>query len=700
MSNWLQELCGGAFMPHGQCYLWQSDLIALHAIADSLIALSYFAIPLIILGFVHKRKDIPFRSVFLMFGVFIVACGTTHLIEVWTIWHPAYWLGGWVKAFTAVVSIATAIALVRIVPLVLSLPSHEDLWRVNAELEERVRLRTADLTAANEHLRAEADQRRQAETDVRRLNASLEERVGELSTLFDLMPIGIAIADDPACRQLHYNRALAAMLRTPLPADGQPFVATRATTGHFKILKDGEECPPDKLVMLKAIAANAPVLNSEKTVVFDDGRKLDLLASAVPLRDPAGNVRGCIAIVMDVTAQKYAEEERIAFERHLQETQKLEGLGVLAGGIAHDFNNLLTGILGNASIARMELAPHQTGIDTTLDHVEQAARRAADLCKQLLAYAGKGRFVIRPVNITRLVKETAPLLEVSISKKVMLQLHLAPDLPYFQADDTQIRQVLMNLVINGAEAIADRSGTVTVQTGEIHAGKEYLDRMALPDPLAPGHYVTLEVSDTGSGMSPETLAKIFDPFFTTKFTGRGLGLAAVHGIVRGHKGGIKVYTEPGRGTTFKLLFPASNTEPSALLDPAHSKHPWTGTGRILVVDDEPAIRTVAERVLTRAGFSVTLACDGMEAVELFKKTPDDFRAALLDLTMPRMDGTETLRELHALKPSFPVILTSGFNEQATIQSLVGRGLAGFLPKPFSSDMLLEKIRAALEKTAQ
>ena len=699
MPNWLQELCGGVFMPHGQCYLWQSDLIRLHAIADSLIALSYFAIPLIILGFVRKRKDIPFRSIFLMFGVFIVACGTTHLIEVWTIWHPAYWLSGWVKAFTAIVSIATAIALVRIVPVVLTLPSHDDLRRVNAELEERVRLRTADLTTANEQLRAEADQRRQAETDVRRLNASLEERVGELSTLFDLMPVGIAIADDPACRQLRHNRALAAMLRTPLPSDGQPFVATRATTGHFKILKDGEECPPDKLVMLRAVAANAPVLNSEKTIVFDDGRKLDILASAVPLRDPAGNVRGCIAIVMDATEQKHLEAERLAFERHLQETQKLEGLGVLAGGIAHDFNNLLTGILGNASIARMELAPHQTGIDTSLDHVEQAARRAGDLCKQLLAYAGKGRFVIKPVNITRLVEETASLLEVSISKKVQLQLHLAPGLPSFQADSTQIRQVLMNLVINGAEAIGDRSGTVTVQTGEIHATKEYLERLAFSDPLAPGHYVTLEVSDTGSGMPPETLARIFDPFFTTKFTGRGLGLAAVHGIVRGHKGGIKVYTEPGRGTTFKLLFPADKAVSSATASPFHTPHSWSGTGRILVVDDEPAIRTVAEQVLLRAGFSVTLACDGMEAVELFQKSPADFRAVLLDLTMPRMDGTETLRALHAIKPGLPIILTSGFNEQATIQNLVGRGLAGFLPKPFSADMLLEKIRAALEKPA-
>ncbi len=699
MPNWLSQLCGDTFMPHGQCYLWQSDLIALHAIADSLIALSYLAIPLVILHFIRERKDVPFRPVFLMFGAFIIACGTTHALEVWVIWNPVYWLTGWVKVLTALISVATAIALVRIVPLVLSLPSHEDLKRLNAELEERVRLRTADLTAANENLRTEAAQRQQAETDVRRLNAALEERVSELHALFDLMPVGIAIADDAECRHVRYNRALANILNNPLPAEGYPFAVTTQSISHFKVLHEGREIPVEGRALSRAVATNTPVLNSEKTVVFDDGRKTEVLASAVPLRDAAGNVRGGMVIVLDVTERKAAENKRIEFERQLLDTQKLEGLGVLAGGIAHDFNNLLTGILGNTSIARMDLSPHQAGIDTTLDHVEQAARRAADLCKQLLAYAGKGRFVIKPVNLTSLVEETAPLLEVSISKKVVLQLHLAPDLPCFQADDTQVRQVLMNLVINGAEAIADRSGTVTVQTGEIHADKEYLERMALTDPLAPGHYVTLEVSDTGSGMSPETVAKIFDPFFTTKFTGRGLGLAAVRGIVRGHKGGIRVYTEPGRGTTFKLLFPANKAEPSVISDQAHSNHPWTGTGRILVVDDEPTIRTVAEAVLTRAGFSVTLACDGMEAVELFRKTPGDFKAVLLDLTMPRMDGTETLRALHALKPGLPVILTSGFNEQNTIQSLVGRGLAGFLPKPFSSDMLLKKIRAALEKPA-
>jgi signal transduction histidine kinase/ActR/RegA family two-component response regulator len=686
-------------MPHGQCYLWQTDLLVLHAVADSLIALSYLAIPLVILYFIRKRQDVPFRPVFLMFGAFIVACGTTHLIEVWTIWQPVYWLSGWVKAFTAVISIATAFALVRIVPAVLSLPSQADLHRVNAALEERVRLRTADLTAANERLRNEADQREQAETDVRRLNAALEERVGELHTLFDLMPVGIAIADDAECHHVRYNRALANILNTPLPAEGYPFAVTPQTAAQFKVYHDGHECRPEELALRRAAATNTPVLNSEKTVIFPDGRKIEVLASAVPLRDAAGNVRGCISIVLDVTDRKVAENERIEFERRLLDTQKLEGLGVLAGGIAHDFNNLLTGILGNASLARMDLAPSQTGIHSALNHVEQASHRAADLCKQLLAYAGKGRFVIKPLDLSRLVSETAQLLEISISKKVPLQLHLASELPSFEGDATQIRQVLMNLVINGAEAIGDRSGSVTVQTGEIHASDEYLQRMAFSEKLPAGRYVTLEVADTGGGMAPSTLTKIFDPFFTTKFTGRGLGLAAVQGIVRGHKGGIKVYSEVGRGTTFKILLPADKTQTTADTGPKLTPEAWRGSGHILVVDDEETVRTVAETILLKAGFTVTLARDGVEAMELFQQNPESYRAVLLDLTMPRMDGAETLRALHTLKPGLTVILTSGFNEQATIQSLVGRGLAGFVPKPFSSEMLLEKIRAALEKPA-
>ena len=693
MTNWFTELCGAAFMPHGQCYLWQPELMTLHAVADGLIALSYYSIPLVILHFVRKRRDIPFPAIFLMFGAFIVACGTTHLIEVWTIWQPHYWLSGIVKAVTAVISIITTVALVRIVPAALTLPSHEDLRRLNADLETRVQERTTDLTAANARLQDEVRQREQAEAEVRTLNIRLQQRIAEMAALFDLLPVGIGIADDPACRNIRSNRALTAMLGTRPSQNVSLSAPPDEAPVSFKVFHEGRELAPHELPMQKATSTNQPVLEFEETIVRDDGHTLELISSAVPLHTDTGAVRGCVATFVDVTARKQAAEDRLLFERQLQETQKLEGLGVLAGGIAHDFNNLLTGILGNASLARLSLLPQQTDLASSLHNIEQSSMRAADLCKQLLAYAGKGRFVIEPLDLSALVRETAHMLEVSINKKTSLQLHLNPALPAFRGDATQIRQVLMNLVINASEAIGDRQGIVTIQTCRVQVTADYLQRFAIHDHLSDGEYVALEVADNGSGMSAETQARIFDPFYTTKFTGRGLGLAAVLGIVRGHKGAIKVYSEPGRGTTFKLLFPAARSEKASAPDqPSDGSAPWRGSGHVLIIDDEPSVRTVADRMFRMLGFTTALARDGLEAVEIVRSTPDAFNLVVLDFTMPRMDGEETLRHLRLINPGLRVILTSGFNEQSTINRFVGRGIAGFLPKPFTVEMLTEQLR--------
>lgn len=695
MTNWFNELCGAAFMPHGQCYLWKPELLTLHAISDGLIALAYYSIPIIILHFVRKRRDIPFPAIFLMFGAFIVACGTTHLIEVWTIWQPHYWLSGIVKAVTAIISLVTTVALVRIVPAALSLPSHEDLRRSNADLESRVRTRTADLTAANARLHAEVVQREQAEAEVRSLNLRLQQRIAELAALFDLLPVGVGIAEDAACLRIRSNAALAGMLGTSTRQNASLSAPREEAPTTFKIMQGGRELAPHELPMQVSTATNRAVLDFEETIVRSDGQRLEIVANAIPLHTETGEVRGCVATFFDVTARKQAVEDRLAFERQLQETQRLEGLGVLAGGIAHDFNNLLTGILGNASLGRLDLQPQQAGLGASLNNIEQAALRASDLCRQLLAYAGKGRFVIQRLDLSALVQETAHMLEVSINKKTVLQLLPAAGLPAIQGDATQIRQVLMNLVINASEAIGDRQGIVTVQTGGARVSADYLRRFAIHDHLADGDYVVLEVSDNGDGMSAETQARIFDPFFTTKFTGRGLGLAAVLGIVRGHKGAIKVYSEPGRGTTFKLLFPACTSADASPARPVSAPIPWRGKGRVLIIDDEPFVRTVAEQIFRTLGLTPTLARDGVEAIELLRASPDAFAVVLLDLTMPRMDGEETLRNLRLINPGLRVILTSGFNEQSTTQRFVGRGLAGFLPKPFTIEMLTEQLRKVM-----
>ncbi|MBI3414593.1 MAG: PAS domain-containing protein [Verrucomicrobia bacterium] len=410
--------------------------------------------------------------------------------------------------------------------------------------------------------------------------------------------------------------------------------------------------------------------------------------------DASGRPLRMEGIVLDITARKQAEEERQQMERKLQETQKLESLGVLAGGVAHDFNNLLTGILGNACLARLDLPP-DSPVQLFIEHIESASQRASELCKQMLAYSGKGRFVIQKIDLSTLAKETTPLLQLSTSKKAELQLDLPPGLPPVAVDATQVRQIIMNLVINASEALGENSGTIRITTGLMHADRNYLAGTHLSPELPAGEYVFLEVADTGCGMSRETLARIFDPFFTTKFTGRGLGLAAVLGIVRGHRGAMKVASAPGEGTSFRMLLPRAEGQAEDSTETLFGNTDWSGTGTVLVVDDEEPVRSVAARMLQSLGFDTVLAADGREAIVRFHESADQIVAILLDLTMPQLDGEETFRRLRVQRADARVILMSGFNEQEAVNRFAGQGLAGFLQKPFRLETLREKIQAAI-----
>ena len=412
-------------------------------------------------------------------------------------------------------------------------------------------------------------------------------------------------------------------------------------------------------------------------------------------RDEDGRAARMLGVTWDVTERQKLLEERRLLEQRMQESQKLESLGVLAGGIAHDFNNLLMVILGNVSLVRLELgAAHPS-----LNHVEQmeeASRRATDLCRQLLAYAGKGRFVLQRTNLNRLIDDTTHLLQVSISKKAALRFHLDSDLPAIVADATQLRQVLMNLVMNASDAIGDRNGTISVSTGKLHADRGYLDATFLAPDIPTGEYVFLEVSDTGAGMSAETQARIFEPFFTTKFTGRGLGLAAVLGIVRGHRGALKVYSELGRGSSFKFLLPAAGDGAAAEAQPIAPNEPQlTSSGTILVVDDEAAVRDVASQLLQSLGFATLLAADGNQALVVYREHRSEIVCVLMDLTMPSLDGEETFRELRRIDPGVRVLLMSGYNEQDAIARFVGKGVAGFIQKPFTLQELTQRLRTLM-----
>ncbi len=406
-------------------------------------------------------------------------------------------------------------------------------------------------------------------------------------------------------------------------------------------------------------------------------------------------VNGIVANFRDVTERKRAERERQTLEAQVQQAQKLESLGVLAGGIAHDFNNLLTGILGNADLALADLSPASPARES-LAQIMSASHRAADLCRQMLAYSGKGRFVVEAIDLNDVVTEMGHLLRASTSKKSILKFALADNLPSVEADATQIRQVAMNLIINASEAIGGRSGVIRVATGVMDCDDAYLKGTYLGEDLPEGTYVYFEVSDSGCGMDPETVDRIFDPFFTTKFTGRGLGLAAVMGIVRGHKGALKVYSEPDRGSTFKVLLPALDLPTASELVEETAEGSWRGEGTILLVDDEETVRAVGRRMLERAGFSVVTATNGRDAIELYRRLQSDVVCVLLDLTMPEMDGEETFRELRRIHEAVPVILSSGFNQQDVVNRFSGKGLAGFIQKPYSATSLMAEMRRVLE----
>ena len=403
-----------------------------------------------------------------------------------------------------------------------------------------------------------------------------------------------------------------------------------------------------------------------------------------------------LGIVKDITERVKAEEERKKLEAQIQHAAKLESLGVLAGGIAHDFNNLLTGVLGNVGLAQLEL-PKTSPVLSNIKSIENSAIRAADLCRQLLAYSGKGRFTVMAINLNEIVEEMTFLLESSISKKVIIKYNLEPNLPSIEVDVTQIRQVIMNLIINASDAIGKKSGIITITSGAMECDEKYLKETYLDDNLKPGIYVYIEISDTGSGMTAETITKIFDPFFTTKFTGRGLGLAAVLGIMRGHNGAIKIYSEPGRGTTFKILFPLSDKESQSIQETKEHTTNWRGSGVILVADDEETIRALCKNTLEKTGFTVLTAADGKEAVKIYKKNAKKIELVVLDMTMPHLSGEEAFREMRNIRPEVKVLLSSGYNEQDATNNFVGKGLAGFLQKPYKPGALIAKIREILEK---
>jgi hemerythrin-like metal-binding protein/PAS domain S-box-containing protein len=434
---------------------------------------------------------------------------------------------------------------------------------------------------------------------------------------------------------------------------------------------------------------------TEEEIAFPDGTMRNLLVQKFPLLDTLGRCWGVGVIATDITERKQAEKA------HLQH-QKLESIGLLAGGIAHDFNNLLGVLSGNLELARMELGKEGPA-EAQFQAMEAVVSRATTLVAQILAYAGKGKFQVQVLDLNQEVEGMIRLLRISLSRNAILRWEPAPGLLSMMGDLAQIHQLVMNLVLNASDAVAPRGGAITIRTGLETISQATINRHFLRQALSPGLHLTLEVADDGAGMAPEVQERIFDPFFTTKFTGRGLGLAAVQGILRSHQGGILVDSREGAGSTFKVVFPAMAAPKGAgVLDSPIREvrfNEYRGSGTVLVVDDEDDLRMVACSALCRLGFQVLQARDGLEALQVFEANRERIRLVLMDLTMPRMDGEVAFRELRRASARMPIILSSGFGPEEAMQRFTGKGLAGFLQKPYRFQDLLDAVRQALGEDA-
>ena len=429
----------------------------------------------------------------------------------------------------------------------------------------------------------------------------------------------------------------------------------------------------------------------------EDGSELWTIMSTNPLFNASNEYIGALAMVSDITERKLAEQEKRDLEIQMRQTQKLESLGILAGGIAHDFNNLLTGIIGNAGLALNEVTG-PSPLRENIDEIDAAARRAAGLCQLMLTYSGKGQLQVAPVDLNELVREMGGLLGLSTSKKATIEHELDDKLPTVDADSAQIGQILMNLITNASEALGDDTGVIVIRTGSIKCDRNYLRDTYLSPEIPSGNYVYMEVRDTGAGMDLEMLDKIFDPFFTTKFVGRGLGLAAVLGIIRSHSGTIKVESAPGLGTTFRVLLPVGRLDRPEPEAPAGGGLAATAdiSGRtILAVDDEEIVLSLIKRVLESAGAVVLTADNGLAGVERFRDNAKEIDCVVLDLTMPEMDGEETYRELRRIRDDVRVVISSGYAEEDVTQRFEGHNVGEFISKPFRPNELLDAVARVL-----
>jgi PAS domain S-box-containing protein len=552
------------------------------------------------------------------------------------------------------------------------------------ELEVHVRERTSELAHANESLRQEIAEREAAE---RALRAS-EERYRTVSELSSDFSFTFRIAADLS---LELEWVTGAFQRItgypPEKLQGHGWMELLDEDSHEGILSE-----------FQTARGNGHPVTLDRPIRHRSGEprwleiRLDTLESA---EDGSLQVVGA---ARDVSEARRAQDERRRLELHVLEAQKLESLGVLSGGIAHDFNNLLAVILGNARLLVSELPPDSQG-RAYLDRIQGAGDHAASLAEQMLVYSGKASLELKPTDVASTVSGVLTLLRASVSEKGQLETRLSPSPLPVEGDASQLRQVALNLVLNASEALEDRAGTIWLRTGSLQADAEALkDCLGSVDP-APGRYVYLEVEDDGAGMNAETQRRIFEPFYTTKFSGRGLGLPAVLGIVRAHRGVVSVSSGPGRGTRIRVLIPLAEQAVLHETEPTRATRTDDTGGLILVVDDEEWVLEVTREFLVRAGYEVLCASGGREGIERFQEQPNAIDAVVLDVAMPDVDGERVLQEMRQVRPDVPVILTTGYGPEVTARRFATEGVTACLRKPFQPEEITQALREALASSS-
>ena len=655
-------------MPHGYCYLWNPSLIWLHVVSDSLIAAAYFTIPITLVYFVRKRRDLPFNWMFVCFGIFILACGTTHLLAIYNVWVPSWWLSGGVKVVTAAASVPTALLLYRLVPQALSLPSPSDLTAANAALqnardilERRVDERTAELARANEALERSRERYR-----------SLVEATAQIVWHTDAE--GVFGGEQPGWTRF-----------------------TGQTTEQLEHHGSAEVVHPDDRERVQALwqrgIPTGRAFESTCRLRRRDGEYRHMAVRAVPVRDASGNVREWVGTHTDITEQVETEEQLRRTESQLLQAQRMEAVGRLAGGVAHDFNNILT-VITSASQVLLDALPESSEAHADVVDIDQAAKRAAYLTRQLLAFSRRQVLQMQVVSLNAIVTDVETILRRVIGGDVELHTRLAPNLGTVRADPGQIEQVLMNLAVNARDAMPT-GGHLTIETTNVDIGDEYAgDHLG----VEPGAYVALVVSDTGQGMDAMTRAQIFEPFFTTKGPGKGtgLGLSTVYGIVKQCEGTIWVYSEPGKGATFKIYLPRTTESADVAFSPvAPAAEAMHGGEVILLAEDEIGVRVHSARVLRRAGYTVLDAADGAAALSLAHGWNGPIDLLITDMIMPGLGGRALAERVTERYPSIAVLFMSGYTDDEVVRQ-GGAGVPAFLQKPYTPTMLARKVREVLD----